>query len=42
MLVEPQIQEEQFDFHPGRGTLDQLYNSTVQEGIFPTSPHVLC
>ena len=24
-IVEPQIQEEQCSFHPGRGTLDQLY-----------------
>ncbi|TWW81502.1 hypothetical protein D4764_01G0013170 [Takifugu flavidus] len=34
-IVEPQIQEEQCGFHPGRGTVDQLYTlSRVFEGAW--------
>ena len=35
LLVEPGIQEEQWGFHPGRGTLDQLYTlARVLEGTW--------
>ncbi|TWW55948.1 hypothetical protein D4764_09G0009980 [Takifugu flavidus] len=34
-IVEPQIQEEQCGFHPGRGKVDQLYTlSLVYEGVW--------
>ncbi|KAI3353571.1 hypothetical protein L3Q82_020093, partial [Scortum barcoo] len=35
-IVDPRIQEEQCGFHPGRGTLDQLYTSLrrVLEGLW--------
>ena len=45
-IVEPQIQEEQCGFHPGRGTVDQLFTlARLLEGgmgVCSSSLHVLC
>uniref|UniRef100_A0A3B5Q4K1 Reverse transcriptase domain-containing protein n=1 Tax=Xiphophorus maculatus TaxID=8083 RepID=A0A3B5Q4K1_XIPMA len=43
-IVEPRIQEEQCGFHPGRGTLDQLYTlSRVLEGAWEfAQPVYMC
>ncbi|TKS65465.1 putative 149 kDa protein ORF 2 [Collichthys lucidus] len=43
-IVEPRIQEEQCGFHPGRGTVDQLYTlSAVLEGAWEfAQPVYMC
>ena len=38
LIVELPIQGEQSNFHPGRGTQDQLFSFAKVLGVCPTSP----